>query len=158
VKSEEAVLELNKRGFKLAEKPEDSIPQLPVDITDLHDDDLMALFVQLTAWTDHLSSQLAIAIIDEREAERSVSLAESKAMLNYWKGASGDRVTVIKAQIAADPIVTDLLKKQDEKYAFRKILETMYQNVERDSAVVSRELTRRTSDSGFNARKRRFTV
>lgn len=157
-KSQTAVNELTKRGFKLSSKPENDIPTLPSDITDLHDDDLMELFVELTAWTDHLSSQLAIAIVDEREAERAVSLAESKAMLDYWKGGSGDRVTVVKAQIATDPKVLDLIKEQDEKYAYRKILETLYQNVERDSAVVSRELTRRTSDGGFTARKRRFTV
>lgn len=158
MKSKDAVEALQENGFKLFAKPKGEIPKLPRDITDLNDDDLMDLFVQLTAWTDHLSSQLAIAAIDEREADRSVSVAESQAMLNNWKGGSGDRVTIVKAQIATDPTVINLIKELDEKHAYRKLLETLYQNVERDSAVVSRELTRRTSDSGFNSRKRKFSV
>lgn len=146
------------KGFRLAKKPDNEIPDLPRDITDLGDEDLMDLFVQLTSWTDHLSSQLAIAAIDEREADRSVSVAESQAMLNNWKGGTGDRVAVAKAMIAVDPTVIALVKDLDEKHAYRKLLETLFQNVERDSALVSRELTRRTSDSGLSSRKRRFTV
>jgi hypothetical protein len=157
-KSGHAVAALEERGFRLAKKPKVDIPDLPRDITDLHDDDLMDLFVQFTGWTDHLSSQLAIAAIDEREADRSVSAAESQAMLANWKGGTGDRIAVVKAQISIDPVVQELTKDLDEKYAYRKLLETLYQNVERDSAVVSRELTRRTSDGGFNARKRKFTT
>lgn len=157
-KSETAVTVLENKGFRLAKKPKLDIPVLPRDITDLDDDDLMDLFVQFTSWTDHLSSQLAIAAIDEREADRAVSVAESQAMLNNWKGGNGDRVAIAKAQIAIDPTVISLVQDLDNKHAYRKLLETLYQNVERDSAVVSRELTRRTSDNGFSSRKRKFTV
>ena len=156
IKSKEAIDALKAKGLDLFDKPKGEIPRLPRDITELHDDDLMDLFVQFTAWTDHLSSQLAIAAIDERESDRSVSVAESQAMLSNWKGGSGDRITVVKAQIATDPTVIGFIKELDEKHAYRKLLETLYQNVERDSSVVSRELTRRTSDSG--SRKRKYTV
>lgn len=157
--SDAAVERLEKKGFRLAKKPEFEIPSLPMDITDLGDDALMELFVVLTSWTDHISSQLAIANIDEREAERSVSAAEAQAMLNNWKGGSGDRVAIAKAQIAIDPEVQDLVRNLDKKYAYRKLVETLYQSVERDAALVSRELTRRTSDnSSYKSRTRKFTT
>ena len=158
-KSSDSMEIMTKKGFRLPKKPLIEIPSLPRDITDLSDDDLMDLFVQLTGWVDHLSSQLAIASIDEREAERSVSVAESTAMLNNWKGGTGDRVAIAKAQIAVDPTVQGLVQVLDEKYAYRKLLESLAQSVERDSALVSRELTRRTSDSsGFKSRSRKFTA
>jgi hypothetical protein len=157
--SDIAVAALAKKGFRLARKPDFEIPELPTDITDLGDDSLMELFVVLTSWTDHISSQLAIASINEREAERSVSTAESQAMLNNWKGGSGDRVAIAKAQIAADPLVQELVRTLDERYAFRKLVDTLYQSVERDAALVSRELTRRTSDnSSYKSRARKYTA
>lgn len=120
----------------------------------------MDLFVQLTQWTDHLAGAHAVAVIDEREAERMVTQAESTAMIKNWTGTKGgDKVTVLKAQIATSPEVNKLYEELNSKYAHRKLIETLMLNVERDSQVVSRELTRRTSDSGgLRSRTRRFTV
>lgn len=158
-RSDQAVDALYKKGFVLAKKPKVEIPSLPTDITDLSDDSLMELFVLFTSWTDHLASQLAIANIDEREAERTVSAAEAQAMLNNWKGGTGERVAIAKASIAVDPTVQGLVQVLDEKYAYRKLVETLYQSVERDSALVSRELTRRTADnSSYKSRQRKFTI
>lgn len=157
-RSEDAMTMLEKKGLSFSSKPKYEIPQLPRDITDLHDDDLMDLFVTLTAWSDYLASQFAMAAIDEREAQRFLDAAEAQAMLNGWKGGSGDRVTVAKANIAIDPVVAKYREDVDVKHAYRKLVETLTQNVDRDSALVSRELTRRTSDSGFKARARKYTV
>lgn len=157
--SRKAIDVLNELGFGLSPRPEYEIPTLPRDITELDDEALMDLFVQFTQWTDHLAGAHAVAIINEREAERSLSHAESIAMLKNWTGAKGDKVTLIKAQIASSPEVSELHDEVDTKYAFRKLIETRMQNVERDSQVVSRELTRRTSDGGgMRSRTRRFTV
>jgi hypothetical protein len=146
-------------GVTLSAKPEFTIPLLPRDITELDDEGLMDLFVQFTQWNDHLSGARAIAVINEREAERVVDAAEANAMLDNWKGGSGDRITVVKATITASPKVIELKHDLDTKYAFRKLIETRAENVERDSQVVSRELTRRTSDGGgFRNRARKFTT
>lgn len=150
---------LNELGFTLSPKPQYEIPLLPRDITELDDEGLMDLFVQFTQWNDHLSGARAIAVINEREAERSLSTKEASAMLANWKGGSSERVAVVKAMIAADPEVNELQHDLDTKYAFRKLIETRAENVERDSQVVSRELTRRTSDGGgFRGRARRATA
>ena len=157
--SRKALEGLAEIGFTLSPKPGYDIPDLPRDITELDDEGLMDLFVQFTQWTDHLSGAHAIAVINEREAQRNVDVAEAKAMIINWTGAKGgDKVTVIKAQIAASPEVSDLYDDLHTKYAFRKLLETRVNNVERDSQVVSRELTRRTSDGGMRSRSRRLSA
>ena len=133
--------------------------QLPRDITDLDDDGLMDLFVQLTQWNDHLAGVLAISIINEREAQRSVDQYEAAGMLKGWTGGKNDRVALAKATIAATDEMKELVHDLDIKYAFRKLLEPKTLNVERDSSVVSRELTRRTSGGdGLRSRQRRFTT
>ena len=139
-------------------KPEIEIPDLPTDITELDDDGLMELFVILTGWNDHLAAQVAVSMVDEREAQRDVDVAEAQAMVRHWKGGTGDRVAIVKAQIAADPIVLDLYEKLEELYAYRKLVEVLSNNIERDAALVSRELTRRTSGDTYKGRGRRFTT
>lgn len=155
-RSSDALTSLSKKGMKLAEKPRYEIPTLPRDITELGDEDLMDLFVMLTAWNDHISGEAAVAAIEERQAQRSVDVAEAQAMLSGWKGGSGDRVAIAKAQIAVDPTVVALHEDLDEKHAFRKLVEVLSQNIERDSALVSRELTRRTAGDNYKTRSRRF--
>jgi len=157
--SKQVVEALTELGFALTPKPEESIPPLPRDITDLDDDGLMDLFVQLTQWNDHLAGALAISIINEREAQRAVDKYEAEGMLKGWTGGKNDRVALAKATIAATDEMQELIHDLDIKYAFRKLLETKTLNVERDSSVVSRELTRRTSGGdGLRSRQRRFTT
>lgn len=156
--SEYALTLLAKKGFAIPNKPNFDVPELPSDITELHDEDLMELFVTLTSWTDYLAPQVAVAAIDEREADRTVSIIEANAMVANWKGGSGDRVAIAKANILLDPRVTEAKQDLDEKHAYRKLVETLLQNLERDAALVSRELTRRTSDSGVKQRARRYSV
>ena len=105
---------LSTKGFIIPSKPTYEIPALPRDITDLNDDDLMELFVELTSWNDYVAPQLAVAAIDEREADRYVSVLEATAMVNHWKGASGERVTIAKANIVIDPKVIEAKEELDD--------------------------------------------
>jgi len=157
--SRDVLAAVNELGFSLTAKPEYNIPDLPRDITELDDEGLMDLFVQFTQWNDHLAGAQAIAVINEREAQRALDNAEASSMLSNWTGAKGDRITLIKAQIAASKEIQELQHELDVKYAFRKLIETRTLNVERDSQLVSRELTRRTSDGGgMRSRTRRFNT
>ena len=150
---------LKELGVTLSARPDFPIPMLPRDLTELDDEGLMDLFVQFTQWNDHLSGARAIAVITDREAERILDGVQAQAMLANWAGSKGDRVAVAKASIAADSKVVELKEDLDTKYAFRKLIETRAEDVERNSQVVSRELTRRTSDGGgLRARARRFTT
>lgn len=158
-RSQAAVSEIRLSGFSLPSSPEDSIPAVPQDITELDDDALMHLFSELTAWSDYVSAQCAIAQIDERDAQRSLDLAEAQATGRHWTGGSGDRVAVMKKKVAEDDDVIRALDTLDERYAYRKLVEVLAGNLDRDIALVSRELTRRTAGSaGLPKRKDRWTT
>ncbi len=59
--------------------------------------------------------------------------------------AKGERVTTVKAEIAVHQDVIDLDNDYEEKYAYRKLVEMLLNNHERDLQLVSREITRRNS-------------
>jgi len=118
---------------------------LPPDITELSSEQLAEMFTVLTGWADYMSSQLVQAQLAERDALRRAEFAESKATVRLTTGApKGTTVTLIKAQIDTDPDIVGLRDTYEEKYAYRKILEMMLNNQERDITLVSREITRRS--------------
>jgi len=157
--SKRVVDAMTELGFPLAPKPGYDIPPLPRDITELDDEGLMDLFVQFTQWTDHLAGAMAIAAVNEREAETALKNAEATGMLKNWTGNKKDTVAVLKAHNLASEEMQELRHDLDTKFAFHELIRTKTQQVERDSMLVSRELTRRTSDGGgIRSRTRRFTA
>lgn len=120
---------------------------LPKDITDLNSEQLAEMFTALTIWADYLASQLAESQIKERNAKNKLDFEENTQLVRRMGSAvKGERVTLVKAQIATDPKVVALSDSYEETYAYRKILEMLVNNHDRDLALVSREITRRTSD------------
>lgn len=131
---------------------------LPPDITELSSEQLAEMFTVLTGWADYMSSQLVQAQLAERDALRKAEFAESKALVRLTTGSpKGTTVSLIKAQIDVDPDIVELRDKYEEKYAYRKILEMMVNNQERDITLVSREITRRTNESRMG-RRDAFTI
>jgi len=128
-------------------KPSDEQVVLPSDITNVSSEELGGLFTRLTAWTDYITSQLVMAQLDERSAQKSLDYNEN-IMLVKRMGAQikGERVTTVKAQIAVDDKIVDLANVYEEKYAYRKLVEMLKENHERDLQLVSREITRRSSN------------
>lgn len=141
---------LAQQGLTRIEQPEGEAPRLPPSITDVGDEELMDLFTELTTWHDYVAYQVACAAVDERGAQRKLDQAEAHAMLNGWGGGSDGRVAVAKARIQTDPKVQQLREELDTLHAYRKMVDVMATNLERDAALVSRELTRRTSDNTRN--------
>jgi hypothetical protein len=113
----------------------------------------MELFAQLTAWAGFLGAQLAAAEIDERAAEAVLEAAEATAMVRDWGGTKDDRVAIAKAQRMNDPEVVERKQEVANRYAYRKLVGVLFINVERNAALVSRELTRRTGS--YEAKPRR---
>jgi hypothetical protein len=96
------------------------------------------------------------AQLAERDSLRKAELAESRALVRLTTGApKGTTVSLIKAQIDVEPDILDLRDKYEEKYAYRKILEMMLNNQERDITLVSREISRRSQTMG---RRDSFTL
>jgi hypothetical protein len=131
------------RGLDLP-KPAYEPAVLPPDITELSSDQLAEMFTVLTGWADYMASQLVQAQLSERDALRKAEFAENKALVKNTPPPKGVTMTVIKAQIDVDPDIIELRDKYEEKYAYRKLLEMMLSNQERDITLVSREITRRS--------------
>jgi hypothetical protein len=155
--SQKAVDELTKQGFFHAVK-QDEFPTMPKELTDLDGEELSHLFSSLTAWSNYIATQLSAAQIDERNAEKLLENVSARLMVTRMgQKTNGDRVTAIKAEVSIDPKVLGCAEKVEETYAYRKMVEVMFYNLERDTALVSREITRRSSDFRSN-RKDKFSA
>lgn len=144
--SSDAVDALIGQGIKIPAKPEYDIPSLPVDLTSVADQELMTLYGKLTAYADFVSVQVSCSQVDERSLEKRLSRLESTKML-AGTGKAASRVTFAKAEVASDPEVMALKDDVEQIHAYRKLIEAMAANIERDAALVSRELTRRTTNN-----------
>lgn len=138
------------------------MPTVPDALSELADAPLMELFAHLTSWAGFLSGQLACAEIDERSAEAVLEVAEATALLRgnaelHEVGPMGGRIetkaTLLKAHRDTTPEVLAQKQAISERYAYRKLVGVLFTNVERDAALVSRELTRRTGS--YEAKPRR---
>jgi hypothetical protein len=79
--------------------------------------------------------------------EKRRDMLEAKLLImKDTSKVKGERVTMMKAQVMADPDFIDVEERYMNAYAYRKMLEVVYNNFERDVALVSREITRRTND------------
>ena len=141
------------QGVNLPLNPGGDIPPLPKDVTSLSEESLMELFVSLTGWSDYASTQAVFAQIDERDAQRNLDMAEASATSTNWTGGRDDRVAIAKAKVASDPGVVAAREVLDARHAYRKLVEVVASNLERDASVVSREITRRTSGASGLARR-----
>lgn len=127
-------------------KPSDEQVVLPQDITEISSEELGLLFTKLTSWTDYINSQVVMAQLEERAALKKKEFLENSMLVRRMGSqAKGERVTAIKAEIAVHEDIVDLDVEYEEKYAYRKLVEMLLTNHERDLALVSREITRRNS-------------
>lgn len=150
--------ELDRQGLGIKREADLTQPELPSDITAIDDEALMLLYTSFSAYTDFINTQLSCAIVDERETERLIDITTARKTLELSTGKASDKVTIIRAQIAADDEMIAMENKLLARYAYRKMLETMSNNCERSTSVCSRELTRRTAGDNFKTRTRRFTA
>lgn len=89
-----------------------------------------------------------MAILEERAALKAKEYQENLMLVKRMGAqAKGERVTIIKAEIATHPEIVALDNIYEEKYAYRKLVEMLLTNHERDLTLVSREITRRTSET-----------
>jgi hypothetical protein len=130
-------------------------PKMPKDISVLDSDELSSLFTELTAWSNFVAGQLAAAQVDEHVLNKKKDSLEARLFLDKDNSkVKGERVTLIKAQVAADPKIEDLENQLTHAYAYRKMVEVVANNFERDVALVSREITRRTNDIRMSRKDR----
>jgi hypothetical protein len=90
---------------------------------------------------------MAMAVLEERAALKKKDFAENTMLVRRMgAGVKGERITTVKAEVAIDPAIVELDNDYEEKYAYRKLVEMLLNNHERDLQLVSREITRRNSN------------
>lgn len=156
-----AKAELEKAGYRLPGRPLMDLPRLPRRVTDLDDDALMELFTQLTGWSAHIGGLLALHEVDERFADANYDLTWATVLTDCVASLTGrtrteSSVTVAKAEAVQHPNVRTARDHKDMVYARRKVFSIMFTNLERDSQLVSRELTRRLARHDREDRVARF--
>lgn len=151
--SQTVIDNLQGQGLQFRTRMELNVPDVPADITELDDEGLMQLFGELTAYANFLSAQYACALIDEKNAEQLLDITESKKFIASHELNKKETVTVTKARLVVDPEIIDLKEALSAKYAYKKLIEVMVNNIDRSTQLVSRELTRRTAtNSGRSTR------
>lgn len=138
--SSRAVRYARRLGFQLATEPELDIPSLPADITSVSDQELMGLFTEITSWLDYVEVCVASAQIDEKQENQRLEEAEAKEQVRHKAERT---VTVVKALVINDDVVISQRERSLSAFAKRKMLETVFNSLDRKRFVVSRELTRR---------------
>jgi hypothetical protein len=128
-------------------RPELGQVKLPYDITLLSSEQLAQKFAELTAWADYIASELVTAQTDEDTAERTYKLAFDRLLVEKMgTRTTGDRITLIRAQVNIDPHIQNAGQVLAEKTAYRKMVQMLLDNHQRDITLVSREITRRSND------------
>jgi hypothetical protein len=151
-------MELFKQNFPLPEKPKGLLPELPRNIGDIGDHDLMELYTDFMAWLVYAKAQLVQAEIAEERTRNEFEYLQSSILIEQWGNKTkGDLVTVAKAKRDIDPKITEQLEIYTQKRAYRKLVDTVFDRCERGAQVVSRELSRRIGMSGKELRQHRFT-
>jgi hypothetical protein len=147
---EGAMEKVRDQGFELPDSPEEQ-PHLPTDLEVLDSKALMEEFSLFTGWADYASAQVGLAVISERAAELELEWQISR---HYSDTPKAKSVTLTKAEALQNPDVYEARKAYEEAYAYRRVVSDLATRYERDAAVLSRELTRRTSETSPKATRR----
>ena len=131
-------------GLELPERPNFHQPQIPADITALDPVEMMELFQEINSWLDYIEVQLAAAIVDEKYEESVLEEIEALERIE----AKGNDVTTKKAKVFESQEFINQRDKVQEIYGYRKVVETIFNRLDRGKFIVSRELTRRTGSYG----------
>lgn len=152
--SQRAMARLERDELPLPARPAGDMPELPEDPTELGDGELMSLFVQMTGWVEYTGTRLAAAEVDEKSAVESL---ERHKAISAVRNSSEKTVNAAKARAYEDP---DYVKAQEDKqqaYAYRRMLQTVYDSADRRATLLSRELTRRVGRADRDSRAGRMT-
>lgn len=153
--SEETIGILKKQGLDVRRSLDLEIPPFPRDITLLDDAELMEIASKYMENYNMVSTQVACAFIAEAEAENDYDYLEATMLMGKSSGKSTEKAVLLKAQVLADPQIQAKKDVKMSAYAYRKMIETILNSLERCYNLSSRELTRRTG--GQTMKTNRYT-
>jgi hypothetical protein len=118
------------------------------------DNALMTLFSEYTGWLNFAASQQAESEVAEERADREIRRVEAQNLV--LSNPKAGEVMKTKAASFLDPEVQDAYEVQMVAYARRKMTQVVCANCERCVFVVSRELSRRIGNVGYERRQMRW--
>jgi len=145
--SEEVLKVLEKQGLPIKRSMNLEMPDFPEDITAIDEQQLMVMASKYMENLNFIRTQVACATLAEAEADSEYDMTVAKGLLGKTTGKSTEKSVMLKASVVTEPEVIELSKAKGFAYAYRKLLETHLENLERYYSLTSRELTRRTSNA-----------
>jgi hypothetical protein len=135
----------------LARKPDFEIPDIPLDVTEWDDADLMELFAKYVAWQNFVDSEVISAERDEMMSENRLKLAEARAV-----ASSSEKITKARLEAKSSVDVEQAMNAHVLARSYRKALVLQQSAVERAANFVSRELSRRIGRGPVERRNNRW--
>lgn len=156
--SKDIIKLLGEQGLNIRQVLDLDMPEFPEDITLVDDQELMVMASKYMENYNMMRTQTACAQVAELEAENDYDRAEAYALMETSTGKATEKAGLLKAAVLLRPEIQDKLQVKSYVYAYRKLMETTQDNMERYYNLVSRELTRRTSSDRDRMRNNRFTA
>ena len=128
------------QGLLLPLAPDGSVPELPEDLTEITDGELMRLLASYTVWAEYGAAVVTRYAVDEEHLAASLEREKATAALRHQHHKT---VAAQKSAALCDPAVISLDEEYQGARARRKFAEVVMNGAERKAAVISRELTRR---------------
>ncbi|MCA1783602.1 MAG: hypothetical protein ABR616_15770 [Dermatophilaceae bacterium] len=153
---ERAKERLKKKGLKQPPRPEGDQIEVPLELADLSDADLMEELREHTEWTNHLGAELVNAEITEETAQTIFERMKTAKMLGMEPSYKGETMTERKARAG----LSDEVQEAEDEFlaakAYRKLVLNLYESAERKASNISREITRRVGRDGPDRRSMRW--
>ncbi len=148
-------------SYDLPGRPDSPWPTLPKQLVRLRDESLMELLAEIHAWMAHVGGMLFLQEIDERfhqeELDRMLAQAYESASGQMGEKKSETSVTRAKALRELDPDVQEAKSELRETKGKVQALEYLHSVLERNSFLLSRELTRRLGRVDKEVRTARYS-
>lgn len=149
---------LKSQGFLIERETFIDTPRVPSDVTSLGEEELMELFTHLTSYLAFINTQLACAEIDELNTKKQLDYEAGLLTLSLTTGSNAEKITVARLKVATDPKIVAIEAEHMKRTSYTKLVSMMYDNVNKDLALISRELTRRTAGDSYKTRKKSFNL
>lgn len=119
-------------------------PEVPDDLTDLSDEDVLSLYNLFVEYGNFMAMQTTIAEIELTEKDKHLKFLEAQATAN---AAKGETATKTKALLLQDSEFQAKMDDRDFFAAYTLVLKTLQKNVSEQTWVVKSDLQRRKSSS-----------
>lgn len=153
--SSKVVATMTNEGLPVLQKLDYEPPAIPMDVTALAPADLMELFGKSTAYESFYAAQTACAEIDVAYMKKQLKRKEAELKISYKEDQPELKSTEISVKVSLNK---DFQKLEDDlflKESYLTLIKQMRDSAKGFTSVLSREITRRSSNPFQNSRAAR---